>query len=232
VARLSPDARRQEIVDAALHVALRKGLGATTVRDLAAEMGTSSGLIHHYFESMDDVLAAAFQQTAGADLDRTRAAVSACPTGASRVAAFFASYSRVGEGVAFQIWLDAWAEARRRPALGEASRRLNVAWQRLLADAIGQGVAEGTMSCRDPAASAWRILSLLDGLSLQLAAHPGVIGRRRALEWAVAAFEQEVSMASGSLDVSTRRSRARSSGPTGRPRPSATATTAARRAAP
>ena len=48
MARMSPDERRQAIVDAALAVALRKGLAATTVRDVAAEMGTSSGLIHHY----------------------------------------------------------------------------------------------------------------------------------------------------------------------------------------
>jgi len=34
------------------------------VRDVAAEMGTSSGLIHHYFASMDDVLAAAFARVA------------------------------------------------------------------------------------------------------------------------------------------------------------------------
>ena len=68
--RLAPDQRREAIVDAALAVARRQGLGATTVRDVAAEMGTSSGLIHHYFDSMDDVLAAAFERVAGEDLDR------------------------------------------------------------------------------------------------------------------------------------------------------------------
>ena len=65
VARLSPDERRQAIIEATLAVAQRQGLGATTVRDVAHEMGTSSGLIHHYFASMDDVLAAAFEHAAG-----------------------------------------------------------------------------------------------------------------------------------------------------------------------
>ena len=51
-------ANGEAIVDAALAVARRKGLAPTTVRDVALEMGTSSGLIHHYFESMDHVLAA------------------------------------------------------------------------------------------------------------------------------------------------------------------------------
>ena len=41
MSRLSPEVRRQAIVDAALAVALRKGIATTTVRDVAIEMGTS-----------------------------------------------------------------------------------------------------------------------------------------------------------------------------------------------
>ena len=63
------------IVDAALAVASRKGLASTTVRDVAAEMGTSSGLIHHYFDSMDEVLAAAFERVAREDLIETEGCV-------------------------------------------------------------------------------------------------------------------------------------------------------------
>src|SRR6476469_10401519 len=73
MARMPPDRRRDAIVDAALSVARRKGLAATTVRDVAAEMGSSSGLIHHYFETMDDVVAAAFERVAGRDLVETEA---------------------------------------------------------------------------------------------------------------------------------------------------------------
>ena len=72
---MTPDQRRDAIVDAALAVALEKGLASTTVRDVAALMGTSSGLIHHYFDSMDDVLAAAFERVASQDLALTEAAM-------------------------------------------------------------------------------------------------------------------------------------------------------------
>jgi hypothetical protein len=40
---------------------------------------------------------------------------------------------------------------------------------------------------------------LLDGLSLQLAAHPGVIERALVLDWAMAALEVEVGLPTGSL---------------------------------
>jgi AcrR family transcriptional regulator len=199
VTRLSPTARREEIVAAALRVATTKGLANTTVRDVAAEMGTSSGLIHHYFASMDDVLAAAFEQAAGEDFASTETAMRGCSGSADRLAAFFASYTRTEAYSAFQIWLDAWAEARRRPTLGATSRRLNVAWQRLIADTIVDGLDDGTFGCDDPDATAWRVLSLLDGLSLQLAAHPGVIERAVVLDWAMTALEAEVGLPGGSL---------------------------------
>jgi AcrR family transcriptional regulator len=199
VPRLSPSARREEIVAAALRVATTKGLANTTVRDVAAEMGTSSGLIHHYFSSMDDVLAAAFEQAAGEDFASTEAAMRGSSGAADRLAAFFESYTRTEAYTAFQIWLDAWAEARRRPALGATSRRLNVAWQRLIAATIIDGVDEGAFTCDDADATAWRVLSLLDGLSLQLAAHPGVIERSVVLDWAMTALEAEVGLPVGSL---------------------------------
>lgn len=209
--RLSPSARRDEIVAAALRIAASKGLANTTVRDVAAEMGTSSGLIHHYFASMDDVLAAAFDEAAGADLSGTEAAMRSCAGGAAeRLSTFFAAYTRLDDYSSFQMWLDAWAEARRRPALGATSRRLNVAWQRLIATTIIEGIAEGPMSCSDPDGTAWRVLSLLDGLSMQLAAHPGVIDRSIALDWAMTALEAEIGIPEGSLTRPTATTRARS----------------------
>jgi AcrR family transcriptional regulator len=199
VTRLSPAARREEIVAAALRVASTKGLANTTVRDVAAEMGTSSGLIHHYFASMDDVLAAAFEEAAGADLAKTEVEMRACADAGQRLSAFFASYVRTEEYRAFQMWLDAWAEASRRPALAATSRRLNVGWQRLVATTIIEGIEEGTLVCDDPDAAAWRVLSLLDGLSLQLAAHPGVIEIGIVMDWAMTALESEVGLPAGTL---------------------------------
>jgi AcrR family transcriptional regulator len=198
---MSPDRRREAIVDAALAVARRKGLAPTTVRDVALEMGTSSGLIHHYFESMDHVLAAAFERIAGQDLAETEALLERAgdPTGV--IAEFLRSYAPVGDDWAFQLWLDAWAEASRRPVLREASSRLNLAWAALLERTIRAGLADGVFRCDDPAAAAWRILSLVDGLALQVVAHGNVIERSDMLAWAATAAERELGLLAGSLMV-------------------------------
>jgi AcrR family transcriptional regulator len=198
---MSPVERRDAIVDAALTVARRKGLASTTVRDVAAEMGTSSGLIHHYFDSMDEVLAAAFERVAGEDLDQTAVILEKAGDPREVVRAFLASYAPVGEDWAFQLWLDAWAEAARRPLLRAASSRLNLAWAGLLERAIRAGVAEGSFRCPDPTAAAWRILSITDGLALQVVAHQTIVQRSDMLAWAATAAERELGLASGDLAV-------------------------------
>jgi AcrR family transcriptional regulator len=196
---MTPDARREAIVDAAVRVAVAKGLASTRVRDVAAEMGTSSGLIHHYFDSMDAVLSAAFERVARQDLAISERQMAAAPSPIDALRSFFATYTPADKDWAFQLWLDAWAEAARRPALQVSSRRLNLAWQGLLETTIRSGVADGTFRCPDPAAAAWRILSLLDGLALQVVAHGTTVTRADVVAWTTAAAERELGLASGTL---------------------------------
>lgn len=190
--RLSPAERRRAIVDAALAVARRQGLGATTVRDVAAEMGTSSGLIHHYFDSMDDVLAAAFEHAASGDLARARSAVAAEQDAPAALDAFIRSYAPAQSDWTMQLWLDAWAEAARRPALQHVSRRLNREWQALVRRIVEYGVESGAFATDDPDAAAWRLLSVLDGLALQVVAHDALISRDDVVEWTRTAAEREL----------------------------------------
>ncbi len=201
MARMSADRRRGAIVDAALAVARRKGLAATTVRDVAAEMGTSSGLVHHYFETMDDVLAAAFERVAGEELAETEVVLAEAGDPLAVIAAFLSSYAPVGEDWSFQLWLDAWAEAGRRPVLREASSRLNLGWAALLERAIRDGVDAGVFRSDDPAGAAWRILSVIDGLALQVVAHQTIIDRADMLAWATITAERELGLAPGALAV-------------------------------
>ncbi len=186
-------------MDAALSVALDKGLASTTVRDVAATMGTSSGLIHHYFDSMDDVLAAAFERVASHDLRLTEAAVADAPGPREAIVEFLRTYTPADKDWSFQFWLDAWAEAARRPALQAASRRLNLAWQGLLERTIASGVSSGVFRCADPPGAAWRILSLLAGLALQVVAHGTTVSRDDVARWTSIAAEGELGLAPGGL---------------------------------
>jgi AcrR family transcriptional regulator len=196
---MAPAERREAIVAATVDVARRKGLASTTVRDVAAEMGTSSGLIHHYFGSMDDVLASAFDVVARQDLDVSAVSMAAAGSPIEALRIFFLTYTPSDKDWAFQLWLDAWAEAARRPAVRRTSRRLNLEWQALLERTIRSGVAAGAFECQDPRGAAWRILSLLDGLALQVVAHGTTIKRRDVVAWSTAAAERELGLDPGTL---------------------------------
>lgn len=199
MARMSPADRRAAIVDATLQVMLRKGLAGTTVRDIAEQLDCSSGLVHHYFESMDDLLAEAFAQAAAADLASARAAAERGEDPIDRLRRFIASYSRADEDWSFQLWLDAWSEAVRRPAVGRTSRRLNEQWHSLLVELITAARNASLLVCADPVTTAWTLLSLLDGLALQAVAHPGTIDRRSVIAWTSAIAERELGLPAGSL---------------------------------
>ena len=197
---MDPSARRARIVAAARAVVLRQGLARTTVRDIAAEMGTSPGLVHHYIDSMDGLLAEVFETIAHEGLQVTRSALDEAGSPTGQVAAFLSSSLRPGFGSNVQLWLDAWAEASRRPDVGAVSRRLNIEWQRLLAGVIESGVQAGEFRCADPQAAAWRLLSLLDGLILQLVAHDLAIERDQVRAWVSRSAEHELGLEPGSLD--------------------------------
>jgi AcrR family transcriptional regulator len=196
---MTPAVRREAIVTATIDVARRKGLASTTVRDVATQMGTSSGLIHHYFSSMDEVLAAAFEIVASQDLGLSERLMAEAESPVEALRIFFRTYTPSDKDWAFQLWLDAWAEAARRPAIQATSRRLNLDWQALLERTIEAGVRSGAFVCRDPDGAAWRILSLLDGLALQVVAHGTTISRQDVVAWSTAAAERELGLAAGML---------------------------------
>ena len=134
-------------------------------------MGSSSGLIHHYFASMDDVLAAAFERVAerGSARDGVGDGGRALSAGGAR--GLLRAYAPVEADWAFQLWLDAWAEAARRPAIQATSTPPQPALARLLQETIRRASGPARFRCHDPSGAAWRILSLVDGLALQVVAH-------------------------------------------------------------
>jgi AcrR family transcriptional regulator len=196
---MNSEKRRQAIVAAAQAVAARKGLAATTVRDVAQEMGTSSGLIHHYFESMDELLATVFNEVASADLAATRELMNRAGSPTGRLGAYFAAFADPDNDSVHQFWLDAWSEAGRNHTIRERSRTLNIEWQSLLSEVIHMGMATGEFNSVDSIEVSWKALSLLDGLSLQVIAHPTVLDRGEAARWAANSMELDLGLPLGTL---------------------------------
>ena len=190
----SADQRRRDFIDAAIAVMRRKGMGQTTSRDIARETGVSTGLLHHYFDSHDDLLATAFEEVVLDDLHRVRDALAGIHDPSARLDLLIEVFAPEGDDWQYQVWLDVWSAAARHPALQRVSQRVNAQWQQLMADVFRDGVAGGVFRCPDPDASAWRLLALLDSMALQTVAHQSDIPRATMHGWVRAAARAEAGL--------------------------------------
>jgi len=63
--------RREQILDAAMHVFAQKGFARATNKDIAREAGITPGLIYHYFESKEALLMAIVENRSPLKVVRT-----------------------------------------------------------------------------------------------------------------------------------------------------------------
>lgn len=54
--RQNKEERREQILDAAVHIFSDKGFAGASMRDIAREVGVTEGLLYHYFEGKDQLL--------------------------------------------------------------------------------------------------------------------------------------------------------------------------------
>jgi AcrR family transcriptional regulator len=178
---------------------VERGFAATRVADVANKLGVSTGLIHYHFDTKDELLAEALAYAARADLARLEAEVAEGTSPLDKLNRVFLLYSPAEAEPGWMLWIDSWGEALRNPALKRISQRLDDAWQTVLEDVIVEGVKDGTFTCADPHATAWRLAAMLDGLGLQVTVHEDVVSRDELLAWVRQAACVELGLPAGAF---------------------------------
>jgi AcrR family transcriptional regulator len=179
---LSASERREAIAGAARGIALDDGLGAITMRAVAARAGVAPGLVLHYEAGMDEVVAAAFAGIVRDELDEVRG----LPLGALLDTLLDGTRSPVT-----LIWVQAWALAPGNPALAARVREEMDVWHGMLRTVVVQHGAT------EPDAVAAQILGMIDGLNAHALVRWGSPADRRALMGR--AVEAMLGLAPGSL---------------------------------
>ena len=183
MSRRKVEVRREEILRATVDEVIERGFASTRVADVAARLGISTGLVFYHFDSKEALLSQAFGYAAERDLERLDALAQGRGSAARRLGRILALYGPDESGAAWPLWIDAWATSLRSPEMAEVSRRLDLRWKDTVAEIVRQGVASGEMTCADPAAAAWRLTAMLDGLAVQVTVHEGVVSRRQVTSW-------------------------------------------------
>ena len=124
--RETPDVRRTALIEAAARVLAAKGVAGASVRTICAEAGVSAGLLRHYFDGVDALIAEAYEAVGAlidAALEAAVAAAGEHPR--ARLSAYLtASFAPpVLDPNLLATWLAFWSLVKVDPAIGAIHRR-------------------------------------------------------------------------------------------------------------
>jgi AcrR family transcriptional regulator len=167
------DARREQILNAARRCFLRDGFHETSMQDLFAEAGLSSGAVYRYFPGKEDVILAIAEENMRDVVEMIHLAAPAQPgRSAGAAVADILEIVRVKEmdnGLA-GLALLAWAEAQRNPSLAARFKELLRQMRDDLTEVVREQQGSGNLPADVPAETlATVLMSLVPGYILQLA---------------------------------------------------------------
>ncbi|WP_037568953.1 TetR/AcrR family transcriptional regulator [Phaeacidiphilus oryzae] len=176
------DRQRAEILDAARRCFVRNGFHRTSMQDVIAEAGRSTGAVYRYFAGKDDMILAVATENLAEVAGALRAAVrSSGQSGGGGEGGGGSDPARVMtallEDVASRhadqrlatVALMVWAEALRDPALAERLRSASAQMAGDLADVVREVQAAGGLEGASAEAVALALLAMLPGFLLDLA---------------------------------------------------------------
>jgi len=167
------DARRDQILSAARRCFLRDGFHATSMQDLFAEAGMSSGAVYRYFASKDDVITAIAEENMREVVAMIHDVASSepdKPVGTVLADIFKILQTKDAQDGQAGLALLAWSEALRSPVLADRLAGLIAQIRADLTEVVRGHQRAGNLPQQVPAESlATVLMSIVPGYILLLA---------------------------------------------------------------
>ena len=190
------DARRRQILKAAVQVIAEKGLCDTGIKDVADQAGTSPALVIYYFGKKDVLLAEALSFADEHFYAQTADAVAELTSARDRLVELVRCSCSVGEAEddfdEWVLWLDLWARAPRDPDVARDRAAMDRRWRTTIAGIVREGQATGEFAALDADAFALRLGALIDGLAIQVVLHDPEVSRERMFDLCMDACAREL----------------------------------------
>lgn len=170
--RSEPDARRHSLIEACARVLAKAGAAGASVRAIATEAGVSPGLVGHYFDGVDALVAATYEHVDGRVSAALDAAVLASgPNPRARLDAFVtASFAPpIADAQLLATWIAFWSLVTARPDIARQHDEQYAGYRARLEGLLrdcGLGQTELRLA-------AIAVTALVDGLWLELCLSPG-----------------------------------------------------------
>ena len=195
------DARRRQILDAAVHVIAERGLCDTRILDVAERAGTSSALVIYYFkEGKGQLLREALTHAEGHFYEQTASALAELSSARERLVRLVQLSSALGDGSQtlldeWVLWLDLWAKAPRDPQVAREREALDRRWRQTIADIVRQGQAAGEFAPVDADDFSLRLAALIHGLAIQVVLGDPEVPAERMFDLCMATCARELGFA-------------------------------------
>jgi len=149
-----------------MEVIVERGIVATRIADVADRAGTSSGAILYWFDSKDELLAAALIEEDDLFYAEVTERVATGLTPAEQLALLIEAASQGGE---WALWMESWSRALRDPEAARTRERQDLRWRAVIAEVVSAGQQSGDFrGDADPGDVAATLASLMDGLAVQV----------------------------------------------------------------
>jgi AcrR family transcriptional regulator len=172
--KVDHDARREELVLAAWRVIAARGIDEVTIREIARESGYSSGVLAHYFENKDDLLAHALRLSHTRIRKRYDDEMGA-PLAADQLKGILLDNLPLDEQreLETRIEMSFWARALRNEALHEIQQHESETLRALLRELVEQARKDGAIGADHDVEETLELLgAVIDGLSLHALLYP------------------------------------------------------------
>jgi AcrR family transcriptional regulator len=182
---MSREARRAEIVSAAVAAFAERGIAHTSVSDIVKAAGVAQGTFYLYFTSKDDVVVAAAERIGDTMIDRIERVVAAPES--SAVDKFLALRDQLSDSTSdpdAPELIEIMHREGNRALHDRFVEQLTPRLVSLIARIIDQGLTEGVFAVPDTRVAAWFVLGGLRSAELSgvpLAGMPAALAAATAL---------------------------------------------------
>jgi AcrR family transcriptional regulator len=167
--RLDRDERRVLIARACAELISTDGYAQTSIRDVAAKAGISTGTLLHHFQSKEALLTATLLQVSDDFFADIRKAATGSGDPVERLRkAVRAILNPKRHAVGWRVWIAFWHEASTNAELAAVAGDRTEMSESIFADLIAEGVAAGALRVVDPAVASSELAALIDGVALRM----------------------------------------------------------------
>ena len=176
--------RRRQLIDAAVKCIARKGLGNTTIGDVATEAGLSQGIINLHFKSKDNLfyetlrhLADEYKTRFNSAMDRSR------PVAAGRLQAIMELdlSPSICDRKKIAVWFAFWGEVKSRPTYRKVCEKSDEYYDDVTRALCDELIADGKYEGITGTGVATVLASITNGLWLACLISPKSFDRQEAM---------------------------------------------------